>query len=92
MGNRVLDKLFVIVLLGTCVVWLGGCESASDDGSLGTGASSSSTNGSESTFGDDCTPSCAFKVCGDDTCGGSCGDCAADEICHAVESLAKIRV
>lgn len=28
-----------------------------------------------------CTPSCTGKVCGDDGCGGSCGNCSADQMC-----------
>ncbi len=30
---------------------------------------------------EDCKPSCDEKKCGPDGCGGSCGDCAADEVC-----------
>jgi hypothetical protein len=30
-----------------------------------------------------CTPSCDGRVCGDDTCGGSCGSCGAGETCEA---------
>ncbi|MEZ4562447.1 MAG: hypothetical protein R2853_06885 [Thermomicrobiales bacterium] len=29
-----------------------------------------------------CTPQCAGKTCGPDGCGGSCGTCAANSICH----------
>ncbi len=32
--------------------------------------------------GCDCIPVCASHVCGDDGCGGSCGTCAADELCQ----------
>lgn len=32
---------------------------------------------------EECTPSCAEAVCGDDGCGGSCGSCGADEACAA---------
>ena len=28
-----------------------------------------------------CTPVCSGRMCGDDGCGGSCGDCAANELC-----------
>ncbi len=28
-----------------------------------------------------CTPKCGRKECGDDGCGGSCGGCAADQVC-----------
>jgi hypothetical protein len=28
-----------------------------------------------------CTPRCRRKVCGDDGCGGSCGSCAAGQVC-----------
>jgi hypothetical protein len=28
-----------------------------------------------------CIPDCAGKICGDDGCGGSCGDCLATETC-----------
>lgn len=33
--------------------------------------------------GCDCTPQCSGKTCGDDGCGGSCGNCEADESCEA---------
>jgi hypothetical protein len=29
-----------------------------------------------------CTPICAGKICGDDGCGGSCGDCAGGQSCE----------
>jgi hypothetical protein len=29
-----------------------------------------------------CTPNCQRKICGDDGCGGSCGDCTAPETCQ----------
>ena len=35
--------------------------------------------------GGGCTPDCAGKVCGSDGCGGSCGQCGADEQCIAGE-------
>jgi hypothetical protein len=28
-----------------------------------------------------CTPKCGRKQCGQDGCGGSCGECAADQVC-----------
>lgn len=31
-----------------------------------------------------CTGSCTNKSCGDDGCGGSCGTCAAGELCNSV--------
>ena len=30
-----------------------------------------------------CEPECAGKQCGDDGCGGSCGDCTGDQTCEA---------
>ena len=30
-----------------------------------------------------CSPECGEKVCGDDGCGGSCGECAGGEQCNA---------
>ena len=30
---------------------------------------------------DICVPACADRVCGDDSCGGSCGECAEQEVC-----------
>src|SRR3989338_8378323 len=37
-----------------------------------------------------CTPDCAGKVCGDDTCGGSCGPaCAAPNICNSLGQCAR---
>ncbi|MGB0588561.1 MAG: hypothetical protein ACPGU1_02680 [Myxococcota bacterium] len=34
-----------------------------------------------SMFGTDCTPVCGGKDCGDDGCGGTCGECGLNEIC-----------
>ena len=28
-----------------------------------------------------CKPSCSYKVCGDDGCGGTCGSCGTDQTC-----------
>lgn len=33
--------------------------------------------------GCDCAPQCSGKTCGDDGCGGSCGNCASNESCTA---------
>ncbi len=30
-----------------------------------------------------CTPQCGTRVCGSDGCGGSCGNCSADDTCSA---------
>ena len=30
---------------------------------------------------DTCVPACEGRVCGDDGCSGSCGDCASDRVC-----------
>ncbi len=35
---------------------------------------------------DICVPDCVNKVCGDDGCGGSCGECEAPEVCNAEQS------
>ena len=32
-------------------------------------------------YGPDCQPHCAGKACGNDDCGGSCGECGQGEIC-----------
>jgi hypothetical protein len=32
--------------------------------------------------GECCTPNCTDKTCGDDGCGGSCGDCGAGTFCN----------
>jgi hypothetical protein len=29
-----------------------------------------------------CNPNCACRVCGDDGCGGSCGECEANQVCQ----------
>ncbi|MGB0589136.1 MAG: MopE-related protein [Myxococcota bacterium] len=59
-----------------------------DAGSLGSSAVTPSgetapaaiADGTEPSFGD-CIPSCAFRTCGDDGCGGACGACADGESC-----------
>ena len=35
------------------------------------------------TIDEPCVPGCGLKVCGDDGCGGSCGECGTDELCDA---------
>jgi len=37
-----------------------------------------------------CTPDCIGKECGDDGCGGSCGDCPSDLMCHPDYSCGPI--
>ncbi|MFZ5365174.1 MAG: flagellar basal body FlgE domain-containing protein [Patescibacteria group bacterium] len=34
-----------------------------------------------------CLADCAFAECGSDGCGGMCGDCIADEICHPTDRI-----
>lgn len=55
-------------------------------GSLGIGAGAcadwDSTRPSTGA-GCECTPQCAGKTCGDDACGGSCGNCAGATTCQA---------
>jgi hypothetical protein len=56
-------------------------------GSLGIGPAGScadfDTTRPATGAGCDCAPQCTGKTCGDDGCGGSCGNCAADETCEA---------
>ena len=40
---------------------------------------------STSELGDVCIPNCSNKKCGDDGCGGSCGDCGANALCKGGE-------
>ncbi|HRI67820.1 MAG TPA: hypothetical protein PK156_26465 [Polyangium sp.] len=37
----------------------------------------------------DCTPNCTGRVCGDDGCGGSFGDCMTGEACAAVAGMCQ---
>ncbi|MCA9537832.1 MAG: chitobiase/beta-hexosaminidase C-terminal domain-containing protein, partial [Myxococcales bacterium] len=39
-----------------------------------------------------CTPDCTDAECGDDGCNGSCGRCAADEVCGADRQCAPVCV
>ncbi len=34
-----------------------------------------------------CVPSCGTRVCGDDGCGGSCGDCGTDKTCDPLQGI-----
>jgi hypothetical protein len=43
-------------------------------------ASGGGVEGSAPSFGD-CVPTCSFRTCGDDGCGGVCGTCADGEVC-----------
>ena len=67
-----------------------GSDTAADSGSEDTGPPD--TNNGEDTTSPDtaddssgsdasCTPQCDEKLCGDDGCGGTCGDCAAGQTC-----------
>lgn len=38
--------------------------------------------------GTPCLPSCTFKACGDDGCGGTCGECPAGHDCRVGQCLA----
>ena len=38
---------------------------------------------------EECTPSCGGKQCGDDGCGGSCGNCPANETCQAGQCVSQ---
>jgi len=56
-------------------------------GSLGIGPAGScadfDTTRPATGAGCDCVPQCSGKTCGDDACGGSCGNCGAGETCEA---------
>lgn len=58
-----------------------------DAGPGGGGEDNDDTSGADESDGgggtDVCVPDCGDDVCGDDGCGGSCGDCAAGELCDA---------
>ena len=56
-------------------------SSGSSGGGGGGGGSSSSSSSGSSSGG--CTPDCAGKECGDDGCGGSCGECNSTSYCEA---------
>lgn len=51
-------------------------------GTVGGGSSGGGlAGGSAAGGGAGCTPNCQMKICGDDGCGGSCGNCGANEAC-----------
>lgn len=39
-----------------------------------------------------CTPNCTGRICGDDGCGGSCGDCPSGNKCDFVSGQCKVDV
>ncbi len=73
----------------TCADYIGSCASKLPDGCVGEIDCSNAclppqVCGIDEKCGDppDCTPACDGKVCGDDGCDGTCGDCAAGEACE----------
>jgi MYXO-CTERM domain-containing protein len=46
------------------------------------------TDGGGTDGGNDCVPACGNAVCGDDGCGGSCGNCAPGMTCNALGQCA----
>jgi hypothetical protein len=54
-------------------------QTGEDTGTDGLDTDGQDTGGDSGGTG--CTPDCAFMLCGDDGCGGSCGSCAANEVC-----------
>lgn len=61
----------------------GGQVTYPDTGSFGIGCEDWEETRPAAGDGCDCTPSCGTNVCGDDGCGGSCGDCDPGFACSA---------
>jgi formylglycine-generating enzyme required for sulfatase activity len=87
MGGRIIRALELCV---ACIVLVvSACESSGDkpenDSSTDIGISQEvvDTSDGETPDGgvDVCQPECSDKVCGEDGCGGSCGDCGEGEKC-----------
>ncbi|MBR59082.1 MAG: hypothetical protein CMH54_13820, partial [Myxococcales bacterium] len=70
--------ILTISFLSLCVSCGG---SASDTNDLGTSADMVGIDQAGSDTGRSCIPNCAFKQCGDDGCGGSCGVCGEGLSC-----------
>ena len=56
------------------------CGDSGADGAQGATGDTASGSDTEA-----CEPSCLFKSCGDDGCGGDCGTCGADQVCDAFQ-------
>ena len=69
-------------LLLAATVLVSGCSGS--DGTSDAVPSGADVMASDGT----CTPDCLGKACGDDGCGGNCGDCAKGEECTAYGSCA----
>jgi hypothetical protein len=64
--------------------------STSDSGSAdGNVVAALSETGDASADPERCIPNCDDKLCGDDGCEGSCGQCGSGERCHEGECVAK---
>lgn len=81
-----LSICFSVILLAGCISqpepWepTGGDVKPSDVDTLAVDSSEGDSGGGPD-FGGECVPSCDGVVCGDNGCGGSCGDCNATEEC-----------
>ena len=68
--------------VGLSETWLDALDaSAQAEAVTGAIADSADDADKEETEPDVCQPDCSEKECGKDGCGGSCGECAMDEIC-----------
>lgn len=82
-----------LLIAGVCLCGCGGSSGNSGngaDGSINSGSDaatsfdgSTNTNTNTNTVVDagPCVADCTGRVCGDDGCGGSCGDCTGDQTC-----------
>ncbi len=61
----------------------GGAAGGGAGGGTGTGSGTGTGGATGTGGGASCTPNCAAKQCGDDGCGGTCGDCPGTQTCAA---------
>ncbi|MGM0577500.1 MAG: MopE-related protein [Myxococcota bacterium] len=77
------DSLLLLCCGGALALVVASCG---DPGGGGGGTFPTDTSTSDSGF-NTCEPSCHFKSCGDDGCGGSCGTCGAGSVCESFQCV-----
>ncbi len=73
-----LSATFALLLFASC----GGADKKPQTGNTGGNPGGQTTGEDPGGGGGECTPNCEAVACGDDGCGGSCGDCVAGTECQ----------
>jgi len=78
MRNNVLSGSRILMLIFTVILVTASCSSSDSDAGMDVGGSVDVEEPGDGGGEDECAPNCFMKECGDDGCGGTCGECMAD--------------